>query len=286
MNKKKLIGIIVIIIAVIMGVIFIAKQKDNKIESINKEKIDEKDKQSVANVENVNTMIDEPEVKPVKLYNNEVPILCYHGVLDEAWGDKSIFEKVDEFEKQMKYLSENGYTTLFISEIEDANKYEKPIILTFDDGYRDVYTNAFPILKKYNMKATLYIISGYLNGEYYLTTDMVKELAEHPLIEIGSHTVNHSVLTKKSDEEVEKQLCESKRYLEELTGKKIESIAYPTGAYDARIMKATEKHYKYGISIVAGKENTKQLNTYELRRLYIVRDFTIEKFKEIIENKA
>lgn len=271
LNKKKVAITAIIIITIIVTIVVCIVRKGKRENNISVGKIKD------------NNIINEP-VKPAIKYDNEVPIMCYHGVLDEAWGDKSIFVKVDEFENQMKYLNENGYTPLFISEIEDANRYEKPIIITFDDGYRDVYTYAFPILKKYNIKADLYIISGYLGGEKYLTTDMVKELAESPLIEFGSHTITHSILTKETDEEVERQLSESKKMLEELTGKNVESMAYPTGAYNNKVMEAVKKHYKYAISIEAGKENPKELNTYELKRLYMDRDYEIDKFKEMIEN--
>lgn len=274
LNKKKVAITAIIIIAIIaMIIVSIIEKHKNKMEN----------KISISEIEGNNNAVSEPTIPDIE-YENEVPIICYHGVLDEAWGDKSIFVKVDEFEKQMKYLSENGYTTLFISEIENANKYEKPIIITFDDGYRDVYTYGFPILKKYNIKADLYIISGYLGGEKYLTIDMVKELAQSPLIEFGSHTITHSILTKESDEELERQLSDSKKMIEELTGKRVDSIAYPTGAYNNKVMETVKKHYKYAISIKEGKENPKELNTYELKRLYMDRDYGIDKFKEMIEN--
>lgn len=275
LNKKKVVFTILIIsFAVLIPVICIIM--NNKYKS----KMKNKEVSKINDIPNENTIQNIPTLE----YNNEVPILCYHGVLDEAWGDKSIFTKVDEFEAQMKYLDEQGYTSLFVSEIAEANKYEKPIIITFDDGYKDVYENAFPILKKYNIKADLYVITAYLDGEVYLTTDMLKELAESPLIEIGSHTVNHAVLTKKNNEEIIKQLSESKRILEEITKTKVETIAYPTGAYNDNVINLTKEYYKYALSIEDGKEDPKNLNIYELRRIYMLRDYDIEKFKELIEN--
>lgn len=275
LNKKKVVITMSISFIIVMIIIACMIEKEKK----------QNDKKEVASF-NYNHVVEErniPKEPTVTEYDNEVPIMCYHGVLDEAWGDKSIFVKVEEFEKQMKYLNENGYTTLFISEIAKANEYEKPMIITFDDGYRDVYEKAFPMLKKYNIKANLYIISGYIGGEKYLTEDMVKELANSPLIEIGSHTITHSVLTKVSKEEVEKQLIESKNYLEKLTNKKVESMAYPTGAYNEKVKKAVEKYYKYALSIEEGKEKPKELNTYELKRLYMHRDYTLDKFIELIK---
>lgn len=212
---------------------------------------------------------------------NGIPILCYHGILDTPWGQSSLFVKVQEFDAQMKYLSEQGYTTLFTSEIANAKNVDKPIIITFDDGYKDVYTNAFPILKKYNLKANVYMISGWINGDVYMTNDMTKEMASSPLIEIGSHTVNHKVLATLSDEEIEYELKESKASLEQLLNTNIDVIAYPTGSYDNRVLNLTSKYYKYGLSTNKGKEDPNHLNTYKLNRIYVYRSYNIEQFKNL-----
>ena len=96
---------------------------------------------------NLNLKVSLEQIKTTtnnQVTKGNVVILCYHGVLDNPWGIESLFVKTAEFEAQMKYLKENGYTTLLASEISQADNYEKPVIITFDDGYKDVYTNAFP----------------------------------------------------------------------------------------------------------------------------------------------
>lgn len=198
--------------------------------------------------------------------------------MDVPWGQASLFVKVNEFEAQMKYLSENGYTTIFASDIKNANKYKKPIVITFDDGYKDVYTNAFPILKKYNLKANVYMISGWINGDVYMTEEMTKEMANSPLIEIGSHTVNHKALATLSDSEIETELKDSKSTLEKMVNKNIDVIAYPTGSYDSRVLNIAEKYYKYGLSTNRGKENPNNLNTYKLNRIYVYRSYNLNQF--------
>lgn len=280
MKNKKTVLIVIICIAIllIVGAIIV---------NLNSNSDKETSTSNVANSEvtnnTVNDIVETPSVPEVK-YDVDVPILCYHGILDEAWGLKGLFVKVDEFEAQMKYLSENGYTTLFVSELPKANLYEKPVVLTFDDGYLDVYTNAYPILQKYNLKANLYIISNYFNG-VYMTVDMVKELAKSPLIEIGSHTITHVALSSVTDEEeLEHEIRDSKVALEELTGKKIDVLAYPTGAYNDKVIELTQKYYKYALSTKVGKEDPEDLNTYELRRIYVDRDHTLDQFKELFED--
>lgn len=211
-----------------------------------------------------------------------VPILCYHGVLDNPWGISSLFVRVNEFETQMKYLSENGYTPLFASEISAAKNYEKPVIITFDDGYLDVYTNAFPILKKYNMKANVYMISGWINGDVYMSTDMTKEMSASSLIEIGSHTVDHKSLAYLTNEQIEQELKQSKEDLENMLNTKIKVLAYPKGSYDNRVINSAKKYYDYALSTNNGMENPEYLNKYTLNRIYVYRGTNLTEFKKLL----
>lgn len=211
-----------------------------------------------------------------------VPILCYHGVLDNPWGITSLFVKVAEFEKQMKYLKDNGYTTLFASEIALANNYEKPVIITFDDGYKDIYTNAWPILQKYNLKGNSYIISGWIGGDVYMDNNMIKEIHNSPNFEIGSHTVTHRQLATLSNEDIEYEVSQSKQDLENLLGSTINVIAYPVGSYDSRVLNIVSKYYKYGLSTDNGMENPNYLNTYNLKRIYVMRDYNINTFASLL----
>ena len=212
----------------------------------------------------------------------EVPILCYHGVLDDAWGATTLFVKVAEFEKQMQYLKENGYTPIFISEIANAGAYEKPVVLTFDDGYKDVYTYAFPILQKYNFKSNFYIISDSIGGDVYVTSEMIKNMSNSGLVEIGSHTVSHPLLHTLSKEEIDYELKSSKERLENIIGKEVTSIAYPSGGYNEDVLDIAKKYYKYGISTDWGKEKSNKLNQYKLKRKYVYREYNLERFKGLL----
>lgn len=212
-----------------------------------------------------------------------VPILCYHGVLDNPWGISSLFVRVKEFETQMQYLHDAGYTPIFASEIASAKNFEKPVIITFDDGYKDVYTNAFPILKKYNLKANVYMISDWIGGDAYMDTDMTKEMSDSLLIEIGSHTVDHKGLASLSSEEIEYELKTSKEHLETMINKPVTVIAYPKGSYDNRVVNTTKKYYTYGLSTNNGKENPDRLNKYTLNRIYVYRGTGLDAFKNLLQ---
>lgn len=282
LNKKRILGLFIIIAILVISILIISTKNNPK--SV-KEETTEPSKELTA------IPTEEPTTEPTQDITKQtteptktvtaVPILCYHGVLDKPWGIQELFVKVDEFEAQMKYLSENGYTPIFVSEIANANNYTKPIIITFDDGYLDVYTNAFPILKKYNIKANVYMISGWIGGDVYMTAEMTKEMANSPLIEIGSHTVDHKALATLSEENIERELSSSKKALEDLTGKKVDVIAYPAGSYDDRVINIAKKYYKYALSTVYGKENPSKLNSYALKRIYVYRKYNMEQFKNI-----
>ena len=141
------------------------------------------------------------------------------------------------FEAQLKEFQKEGYVTYFARDIPDILSGKiKPashsIVLTFDDGYEDFYTVAVPILQKYNMKGTDFVIYDFLDRKGFLTKQQVKELAQNPLVEIGAHTLDHVYLKVVPDSVARKQIVESKTDLEVLTGKPVETFAYPYGAYN------------------------------------------------------
>lgn len=211
-----------------------------------------------------------------------IPILCYHGVLDNAWGATTLFVKVQEFAKQMEYLKENNYTPIFISEINDAGMYEKPIIITFDDGYQDVYTYAYPILQQYNFKANLYVITDSIGGDVFVNEEMIIEMSSSNIIEIGSHTVSHLKLNTIDLETLEYEMKTSQEVLERITGKSVISVAYPSGKYNDEVIKMAQKYYDYGVSTDVGKEVSTHINKYKLKRLYVYREYSLEDFKDLL----
>lgn len=221
------------------------------------------------------------EVKPS---GKKIPILMYHAVDDDIWGEASLFVNPDNFKRQMEYLHEQGFTTLFLSEISNASNVSKPVIITFDDGYKDVYEFAYPIMKELNIKSNIYIITGWLDGKTYMSPEMVKELSNSGLVEIGSHTVNHVVLASKSYEEQERQLKESKEFLEDLIGKEINTIAYPYGSYNTNTETIAKKYYKYAVTIKSGSNysDTYSNNALTLKRYNIQNTTTIETFKKLV----
>lgn len=217
-----------------------------------------------------------------------IPILMYHGVSDNIWGISSLFVSPKDFDEQMKYISENGYTPIFMHEIEHLDpSIKKPIVITFDDGNYDLYTDAFPILKKYNIKSTIFIITGFGDGVYSMTLNQAKELSDSGLVSLQSHTVTHKPLATLSLEQIEMQLKESKETLEKLTGKTIHTIAYPTGSYDKRVIEIAKKYYKYGLLAGGGTANINQnMSYFEIKRIGIFRGESLATFKAKCETSS
>ena len=160
-----------------------------------------------------------------------VPVLNYHQINDRD--ENSLTVHTDQFEEEMKYLVDNGYHTITPEEMLDAWENgtplpDKPVILTFDDGYVDNYKNAFPILQKYNLKATIFLISDFM-GTYpnYMTWGEVDEMQQSGLIDFESHTLSHPELDKIPASEIWTQLSASKQALEWRLGKPSTSSPIP-----------------------------------------------------------
>ncbi len=169
-------------------------------------------------------------------YYQGIPVLNYHQINDSAHNALTV--TTTQFEAQMKYLAKNGYHTITPSELADALENnaalpEKPVLITFDDGYLDNYNNAFPILKRYNMKATIFLITDYVSVyPNYLTWDKALEMQENQ-IDLESHTLSHVELSKTgSATETLHQLTDSKKAIEWHLKKKVDFLAYPCGSYD------------------------------------------------------
>lgn len=190
-----------------------------------------------------------------------VPILMYHYIEPQDKDDKiraSLTTNPYTLDAEIKTLKDSDYTfmTAFeLSQVINGKKSlpGKPVLLTFDDGYRDFYTYAYPILKRYNVPATQYVITGYLNNPNHLTVSQLQEIARDNLVEIGAHTVTHDWLKGKNPQEVTFQVSKSKEDLEKLTGKPVNSFAYPYGAFDLQAAKIVDAAgYTNSVSTIPG----------------------------------
>jgi peptidoglycan/xylan/chitin deacetylase (PgdA/CDA1 family) len=213
------------------------------------------------------------QVLPIEI---RVPILMYHYV--EYVKDKgdtirqSLSISPYTFEEEVKTLVGAGYTFMTNAELADALSGKipfprKPIVLTFDDGYRDFYTDVYPILKKYHAKATAYIISGFLGYPNNMYNWQVREIARDGLVEIGAHTVHHAWVKGIPAKSLAYEVDQSKKTLELLTGKPVVSFAYPYGAFDVPAIQAVAAAgFTSAVATVPGADQP-QTHRYFLYRL-------------------
>jgi peptidoglycan/xylan/chitin deacetylase (PgdA/CDA1 family) len=189
-------------------------------------------------------------------HNSSPPILLYHQIaLTSPEEDPFRLGVPPEiFNAQMKYLKDNGYSTIKPQDYADnaeitQNKLDKMIVLTFDDGYLNHYTNAFPILQKYGFSAIIFIVTDSIgksktwdaNGQVPLMEwSHLKEMSRYG-ISFESHTCTHPDLTKISDEAILQEFLCSKGKIEDLLGIPVRSLAYPYGKYNQRITQLAEQ---------------------------------------------
>jgi len=185
---------------------------------------------------------------PLKYNNESVPVLMYHSIGTATLNPYVV--STDKFNMDMQYLEENGFTTLSTDELYDFMIKNKPVpkksvLITFDDGYEDNYTNAFPILKKYNFKATIFVITDSVDKDkQYLSSKQLKEMQDNG-IDIESHTNLHDKLGTCTYDDQLKTLKASKEYIEKTLNKTVRYISYPFGSYNSDTLKvATAAGYE------------------------------------------
>lgn len=178
-----------------------------------------------------------------------VPILMYHYVGQVPANDPNphlragLTVSPEAFQQQVRWLQANGYHAIDAVQLDDyfegiSNLPARPVMLTFDDGNADLYTNAYPILREAHLRGVAYIVSGFLGARGHVTAGQVQEMSRNG-IEIGSHTFNHEDLTQEPPARLQMELNRSRQTLEQLTGDPVTDFAYPAGRYDATVQAAT-----------------------------------------------
>ena len=198
----------------------------------------------------------------------KVMVLNYHKVDDM---EISLSVTPADFEEQMRFLQDRGCHVITPNDLYDSLSSGKklpdnPVIITFDDGYKDNYTNAYPILKKYNFKATIFVITDFVGRENYVTWADLKEMKENG-ISVESHTAGHNSLTDLTDDELRRELFDSRNKIIEELGGEVSFIAYPTGAYNLHIAQLVkDAGYKGAFTVKYGNVDANS-NVFALERV-------------------
>jgi peptidoglycan/xylan/chitin deacetylase (PgdA/CDA1 family) len=182
--------------------------------------------------------------------------MIYHSVRPYYKGESNqqdVYDITPElFERELSLLQERGYTTISFEDLRAhfENKVqipEKSIILSFDDGWKNQYLYAFPLLKKYSMRGTFFIFSGAVGSrDAFMNWDEVREMHTAGM-EIQSHTRTHPILTQETDLHIQKELGASKRKIETELHTSVTTLAYPFGMFNEHIVAET-KHAGYALA--------------------------------------
>ncbi|KJS14503.1 MAG: hypothetical protein VR69_17395 [Peptococcaceae bacterium BRH_c4b] len=221
-----------------------------------------------------------------------IPILMYHKVNpDPTAGGYGLRVTPRVFERDMRYLKTNGFHTVSLLDLADHFNRgtplpARPVVITFDDGYLDNYTYAFPILKKYGMTAIIFVVADTVGGINSFDYNNRRQPLNHMAgwgelremaragITIGSHTLTHPHLAEVSPDIARQEIADSKKKLEQGLGGKVEFFCYPYGSYNfltAQLVQ--ESGYVAAVTIEQGL-GRKEDGLFTLRRIRIRGDYT------------
>jgi peptidoglycan/xylan/chitin deacetylase (PgdA/CDA1 family) len=206
-----------------------------------------------------------------------IPVLMYHSITSSEHANVHSYYQTTTspaaFARQLQYLQANGYTTCTLDQAvrqleENCRPCAKTVVLTFDDGFRNFYSEAFPLLTQYGFTAIVFLPTAFIadmprpfKGEDCLSWGEVRELKQHG-IEFGSHTVNHPWLRELGASAIKDEIVNSKATIEQKLGCKVDSFAYPyafpqTDRDFTRQLREmlSAAGYKTGVSTIVGRAN-------------------------------
>lgn len=190
-------------------------------------------------------------------------VFCFHSVADNDWlfnvNPRKFESLINELSKTRKIVNLRRMLN------ESGNKIKDKVSITFDDGYEDVFTEAYPILKKYGIKACVFINNvpddngdfGYLDGKKLLNLKQIRMLKRAGW-DIGYHTKTHPDLSKLSEKDLNVEITESKKKVERSLGFRLDYFAYPHGEFNKSVLQIVQKAgFKYAFTANGGKYSPK-----------------------------
>ena len=226
--------------------------------------------------ETTETEVSEIVAPPVPL---NIPIFMYHTSSEyNPGGLPELYVRPSEFARQIRHLVDNGYTFVTFDDWFNLHNIERPVFITFDDGYEANFTEIFPILQRYNARITLFLTLDNIVNEN-LTVEMIREMSDSGLVKFESHTISHPDLAAISGDEARltRELRDSRDMIEEITGKPVLAIAYPGGRVNDRVIARAREYYMFGVRADGGMHNT-DIDDFAIRRFRVSRSTSLNTF--------
>lgn len=227
----------------------------------------------------IDILAEMPRLEVTKGVN--VPVLMYHAVSDDTWGIEELFVSPSNMDKQLAYLVNHGYDPIWFEDLTHLEDYDKPVLLTFDDGYDDNYTELFPLLKKYHVKATIFVIGGGIGFGHAMNRKQIREMSDSGLVSIQSHGYSHNNMDVMDEATLEFEMSKTKEILTEITGKVPYVLCYPSGRNSTLTRKVAQRYYQFGIKMTGGLYNTSH-DQFLVNRYYVSRQTDIYSFAAMI----
>lgn len=229
-----------------------------------------------------------------------VPVLLYHHLLKpgdtKAFKNDDVISNVEDFENQMQVLYDNGYTAITTNDLYDfiknhKNIPKKSVLITFDDGYESNYIYAYPVLKKFGFKATIFLITSYVKEKsdpvnfdqlQYMSKESIQKTSD--VFEFGSHSDNlhylvnpqASALVSEPIDKVEQDVIKSKTFINTAT------FAYPYGMYNNDIIKMLQNNqFKMAFTTKIGR-TSRSTDVYKIPRYSIFSNTPLNEFKKMV----
>lgn len=217
--------------------------------------------------------------------NKKLIIIYYHEIVND--GDGYHYQKIDrsKFIEQMKFLSEQGYNSIFFSEL-NYNIPEKSIIVSFDDGFRSVYNNAFPIMKRYKIKGNIYLPTAFIGqDDKFLNWEMVNELIKSGYYEMQAHTHNHLDIRTLNYSSLLMQIQKSDEMFQNKLGYLPDAFCMPYGTYNRKsldYLRSTNR-YKFLLGSYYGRVNPSKLDKMVIPRIGISNNDSLDVFRKKLD---
>lgn len=213
-------------------------------------------------------------------------VIYYHDIVEKGKGYSYQRVERDRFEQQMKFLCEKGYTSLRFEDLEKPLP-EKAVMVTFDDGFRTVYQNAAPVMRKYDIKGNVFLPTKYIEEKHghFMTWEMLRDLCGRKEFSVAAHTHTHVDIRTLKETEMRAEIETSNWLIKERLGLMTRSFCMPYGKYDSRSLKLLTQAYpyQYVFACYYGHADERNLTNQLLPRIGISNEDTLEIFQRKLE---